>query len=55
MAEERRGLAVETESVEALVGREVVEPTVPTEWTQEEARRRKAAPLRIYLGTRGSS
>ena len=50
MAEERRGLAVETESVEALVGREVVEPTHATEWTQEEARRRKAAPLRIYLG-----
>ena len=48
--EERRGIAVETESVEALVGREVVEPTVATEWTQEEARRRKAAPLRIYLG-----
>ena len=48
--EERRGLAVETESVEALVGREVVEPTVATEWTQGEARRRKAAPLRIYLG-----
>ena len=40
----------ETESVEALVGREVAEPTVATEWTQEEAARRKAAPLRVYLG-----
>jgi two-component system sensor histidine kinase KdpD len=44
------GLTSETESVEALVGREVAEPTVATEWTQEEAGRRKAAPLRIYLG-----
>jgi two-component system sensor histidine kinase KdpD len=38
------------ESVEALVGREVVEPVLATEWTPEEARRRKAAPLRMYLG-----
>src|SRR5262245_32078304 len=50
MSDEQRGLTVETESVEALVGREVIEPTVPTGWTQDEARRRKAAPLRIYLG-----
>jgi two-component system, OmpR family, sensor histidine kinase KdpD len=50
MSDEQRGLTVETESVEALVGREVIEPTVATEWTQDEARRRKAAPLRIYLG-----
>ena len=50
MAEEQRGLAVESESVEALVGRDVVEPAVATTWTQEEAHRRKAAPLRMYLG-----
>ena len=50
MAEERRGLSVESESVEALTGRDVVEPTVETVWTQEEAHRRKAAPLRMYLG-----
>ena len=50
MSDEQRGLTVETESVEALVGREVIEPTVATAWTQDEARRRKAAPLRIYLG-----
>jgi len=50
MADARGGVRSETESVEALVGREVAEPTVATEWTQEEARRRKAAPLRIYLG-----
>ena len=50
MADTPGGLSAETESVEALVGREVAEPTVATEWTQEEAQRRKAAPLRIYLG-----
>ena len=50
MADAPGGVRSETESVEALVGREVAEPTVATEWTQEEARRRKAAPLRIYLG-----
>jgi two-component system, OmpR family, sensor histidine kinase KdpD len=50
MAEEQRGLAVESESVEALAGRDVVEPTVATAWTREEAQRRKAAPLRMYLG-----
>jgi len=50
MAEEQRGLAVESESVEALVGRDVIEPAVATTWTQEEAHRRKAAPLRMYLG-----
>ncbi|HET8526693.1 MAG TPA: sensor histidine kinase KdpD [Actinomycetota bacterium] len=50
MADAPRDLRSETESVEALVGREVAEPVVATEWTQEEARRRKAAPLRIYLG-----
>jgi two-component system, OmpR family, sensor histidine kinase KdpD len=38
------------ESVEALSGREVLEPQVATGWTQDEARRRKAAPLRMYLG-----
>jgi two-component system, OmpR family, sensor histidine kinase KdpD len=51
MAEERRGLAVESESVEALVGRDVIEPAVATTWTKEEAHRRKAAPLRMYLGS----
>jgi two-component system, OmpR family, sensor histidine kinase KdpD len=50
MADALGGERSETESVEALVGREVAEPTVATEWTQEEAARRKAAPLRIYLG-----
>jgi two-component system sensor histidine kinase KdpD len=38
------------ESVEALVGREVVESVVAPAWVPEEARRRKAAPLRVYLG-----
>jgi K+-sensing histidine kinase KdpD len=50
MADAPRSLRFETESVEALVGREVAEPVVATAWTQGEARRRKAAPLRIYLG-----
>jgi two-component system sensor histidine kinase KdpD len=50
MADAPGGLTSETESVEALVGREVAEPIAATEWTQEEAQRRKAAPLRIYLG-----
>ncbi len=39
-----------SESVEALVGREVVEQVTATVWTREDAQRRKAAPLRIYLG-----
>jgi two-component system sensor histidine kinase KdpD len=46
----RQGVELGDESVEALVGREVVEPTVPVEWSREEAHRRKAAPLRMYLG-----
>jgi len=50
MAEEQRGLAVESESIEALAGRDVIEPAVATAWSQEEAHRRKAAPLRMYLG-----
>jgi K+-sensing histidine kinase KdpD len=50
MAEEQRGLSVESESVEALTGRDVVEPTLATTWTQGEDHRRKAAPLRMYLG-----
>jgi two-component system, OmpR family, sensor histidine kinase KdpD len=50
MAEEQRGLAVESESVEALTGRDVVEPSIATAWTQGEAHRRKAASLRMYLG-----
>jgi two-component system sensor histidine kinase KdpD len=40
-----------TESVEALVGHEVVpEPTTAAAWTHEAALAAKAAPLRIYLG-----
>jgi two-component system, OmpR family, sensor histidine kinase KdpD len=40
-----------TESVEALVGREVVpEPTGAAAWTRDAAVAAKAAPLRIYLG-----
>jgi two-component system sensor histidine kinase KdpD len=40
-----------TESVEALVGREVVpEPTGAAAWTRDAAIGAKAAPLRIYLG-----
>jgi two-component system, OmpR family, sensor histidine kinase KdpD len=40
-----------TESVEALVGREVVpEPTAAAAWTRDAAIAAKAAPLRIYLG-----
>jgi two-component system sensor histidine kinase KdpD len=50
MADAPGGLRSDTESVEALVGREVAVPTVATEWTQEAAGRRKAAPLRVYLG-----
>ena len=50
MADAPGGLRSETESVEALVGREVAEPSVATQWTEGEAHRRKAAPLRIYLG-----
>lgn len=40
-----------SESVEALAGREVFEPTVRTAWTREQAEARKAAALRIYLGS----
>ncbi len=41
-----------TESVEALVGHEVVpEPTAAPAWTHEAAIAAKAAPLRIYLGS----
>jgi two-component system sensor histidine kinase KdpD len=40
----------ESESIEALAGRDVVEPSGPTEWTRDEAQRRKAASLRVYLG-----
>ncbi|MGZ8606511.1 MAG: sensor histidine kinase KdpD [Actinomycetota bacterium] len=38
------------ESVEALVGREVIEPGASSGWGPEDARRRKAAALRVYLG-----
>lgn len=44
------GIALDTESVEALAGREVPQPTVKVAWTAEEARRKKRSPLRIYLG-----
>ena len=50
MTDATGGVRSETESVEALAGRDVAEPIVATEWTQEEARRRKAAPMRIYIG-----
>jgi two-component system sensor histidine kinase KdpD len=45
------GLVLETESIEALSGRDVLEPGLAPEWTREEAARRKAAPLRMYLGS----
>jgi two-component system sensor histidine kinase KdpD len=48
--DEPDGVAVETESIEALSGREVLQPEVAAEWTKEEAKRRKSAPLRMYLG-----
>jgi two-component system sensor histidine kinase KdpD len=38
------------ESVEALVGREVVEVSKAPAWTKDEASVAKRAPLRIYLG-----
>jgi two-component system sensor histidine kinase KdpD len=40
-----------SESVEALAGREVFEPTIRTAWTREAAEARKRAALRIYLGS----
>jgi two-component system sensor histidine kinase KdpD len=40
----------ESESIEALAGRDVAEPSGPTIWTLDEAQRRKAASLRVYLG-----
>jgi len=43
-------ILAESESIEALAGRDVVEPSGPTEWTRDEAQRRKDAPLRVYLG-----
>jgi two-component system sensor histidine kinase KdpD len=48
--EDPDGVAMETESIEALSGRDVLEPQAPAEWTQEEAKRRKSGPLRMYLG-----
>jgi two-component system sensor histidine kinase KdpD len=45
------GLALETESIEALSGRDVLEPELAPSWTPEESRRRKTAPLRMYLGS----
>jgi hypothetical protein len=39
-----------TESVEALAGHEVAQPELDTVWTKEDARTRKRASLRVYLG-----
>jgi two-component system sensor histidine kinase KdpD len=39
-----------SESVEALIGREVPEPVIAPVWTAEQAAATKCAPLRIYLG-----
>ncbi len=39
-----------TESVEALVGREVPEPIIATVWGRDRAIAEKRAPLRVYLG-----
>jgi len=39
-----------SESVEALAGREVVEPVIDTAWTKGQAEAAKRAPLRVYLG-----
>jgi two-component system sensor histidine kinase KdpD len=47
---DRAPIVAESESIEALAGRDVVEPSGPTEWTLDEANRRKAASLRVYLG-----
>ncbi len=38
------------ESVEALIGREVLEPALAPAWSHDEATIAKRAPLRIYLG-----
>lgn len=43
-------LAGGSESVESLVGHDVVEQEAPTQWTREDAEARKKAPLRVYLG-----
>ncbi len=45
----QKGVAL-SESVEALAGREVVQPVLETTWTREQARGAKRAPLRVYLG-----
>lgn len=42
--------ASESESVEALTGREVLEPVLDTAWSREDAAAQKRAALRIYLG-----
>jgi hypothetical protein len=39
-----------SESVEALTGREVPQPTVETVWTEGDARARKVGRLIVYLG-----
>jgi two-component system sensor histidine kinase KdpD len=39
-----------SESVESLIGHDVVEQEAPTHWTREDAAGRKKAALRVYLG-----
>jgi two-component system, OmpR family, KDP operon response regulator KdpE len=39
-----------SESVESLIGHEVVEQVADTVWRREDAIARKKAPLRVYLG-----
>ena len=45
-----RWVAAESESIEALAGREVAQPALDPVWTREQAETSKRAPLRIYLG-----
>lgn len=44
------GGSVGSESVEALAGREVLQPVIETVWTREEAQARTRARLIVYLG-----
>jgi two-component system sensor histidine kinase KdpD len=43
-------IGTETESVESLAGRQVVDSSAATVWTHKQAQERKLAVLRIYLG-----
>src|SRR5206468_1720678 len=43
-------MPMQSESVEALAGRDVAIPLLESAWTSEEARAVKRAPLRVYLG-----